>query len=92
MGLLQALVALAERAACDVRSCLNTLQFLAKQGKRVRTTDITSLNMGQKDLGKGAFSIWNQLLSTKVGIFKHLFLARAQPLDCLCRIARVARV
>ena len=65
---LQALIALAERAAFDVRSCLNTLQFLAKQGRKVRTADITSLNMGQKDMSKGAFGIWTQLLTSRVGV------------------------
>lgn len=63
---MQALVALAERADCDVRSCLNTLQFLAKRGGRIKTADITSLNMGQKDMTKGAFAVWTQLFSTKV--------------------------
>ncbi len=58
-------MALAERAACDVRSCLNTLQFLARQGTRVRTQDITSLNMGQKDISTGAFTVWSRLLSSK---------------------------
>lgn len=62
----QALVALADRAACDVRSCLNTLQFLAKQGRRVRAQDVTALNMGQKDLSTGAFAVWNRLLTSKV--------------------------
>lgn len=68
VAVVQALVALAERAACDVRSCLNTLQFLAKQGRRIRSADITGLNMGQKDLGSSAFSVWHRLLSSKVTI------------------------
>lgn len=65
----QAVIALAEKAAFDVRSCLNTLQFLAKQGRKIRTADITSLNMGQKDLSKGAFGVWTQLLSSKVTLY-----------------------
>ena len=57
---------LCERTECDVRSCLNTLQFLARRGTRIRVADITGLNVGQKDMTKGAFSIWTELLSTKV--------------------------
>ena len=63
----QALVVLCERTECDVRSCLNTLQFLARRGTRIRVADIKGLNVGQKDMTKGAFSIWTELLSTKVG-------------------------
>ena len=50
-----------------MRSCLNTLQFLARRGTRIRVADIKGLNVGQKDMTKGAFSIWTELLSTKVG-------------------------
>ena len=63
---LQALVALAERADCDVRSCLNTLQFLAKRGQRIKVGDVMTLNMGQKDMTKGAFAVWTQLFCTAV--------------------------
>ena len=62
----QALVLLCERTECDVRSCLNTLQFLARRGRRIRVAEIAQLSIGQKDLTKGAFDVWTQLLSTKV--------------------------
>ena len=31
---------LAERTECDVRSCLNTLQFLARKQRTVRAADV----------------------------------------------------
>lgn len=62
----QALVQLAERSECDMRCCLNTLQFLARAGRRIRPADVTGLNIGLKDMTKGAFAVWNQLLSTRV--------------------------
>ena len=68
---------LCERTECDVRSCLNTLQFLARRGTRIRVPDITGLNVGQKDMTKGAFSIWTELLSTKVGA------GPIPPVDCV---------
>lgn len=57
---------LAERAECDVRSCLNTLQFLAKRQRLVRQRDVAGLNLGQKDMTKGAFQVWGELLQKKV--------------------------
>lgn len=65
VGVGQALLTLAEKAECDVRSCLNTLQFLAKRGGRITVSTINDLNVGQKDTTKGAFVVWKQLLSSR---------------------------
>jgi len=62
---------LAERAECDVRSCMNTLQFLAKRQRLVRHRDVTGLGMGQKDMTKGAFQVWGELLQIKVRHIEH---------------------
>lgn len=56
---------LAERAECDVRSCLNTLQFIAKRQRIVRQTDLVGLGLGQKDMTKGAFQVWGEVLQKK---------------------------
>ena len=56
---------LAERAECDIRSCLNTLQFLSKKQRIVRQMDLTGLGVGQKDMTKGAFQVWGELLQQK---------------------------
>lgn len=63
---LQALMRLCEQTECDVRSCLNTLQFLARKGRPIKVADLNGLSIGQKDISKGAFSIWQDLLQIKV--------------------------
>ncbi len=50
-----------------MRACLNTLQFLARQLRPITTADIHRLQVGQKDVSKGAFAIWQELLVSKVG-------------------------
>lgn len=62
----QALQRLAEITDCDVRSCINTMQFLAKQGRRIVLSDVLKLNIGQKDARAHAFDVWTRLLSSKV--------------------------
>lgn len=65
-GCLQALTRLCEQTECDVRSCLNTLQFLARKGRPIKVADLAGLSIGQKDINKGAFTIWQDLLQIKV--------------------------
>ena len=65
-GCLQALTRLCEQTECDVRSCLNTLQFLARKGRPIKVADLAGLSIGQKDISKGAFAIWQDLLQIKV--------------------------
>ena len=65
---MQALARLCELTECDVRSCLNTLQFLARKGRPIKVADLTGLHVGQKDISKGAFTIWQDLLQDKVGL------------------------
>ncbi|XP_047143449.1 chromosome transmission fidelity protein 18 homolog isoform X1 [Hydra vulgaris] len=43
---------LCERAENDIRSCLNTLQFIRQKSKEVKPEDISSMTIGQKDLTK----------------------------------------
>lgn len=62
----QALAALAEGAQADVRACLNALQFLARRCSRVRVADVEREAGGHKDLTRSAFSLWQQLLSSRV--------------------------
>lgn len=65
-GCMQALTRLCEQTECDVRSCLNTLQFLARKGRPIKLADLAGLSIGQKDISKGAFAIWQDLLQIKV--------------------------
>ncbi|KAJ8035506.1 Chromosome transmission fidelity protein 18-like [Holothuria leucospilota] len=55
------LMALASKADNDIRSCLNTLQFLHRQGRSVNLSMIHSLNVGQKDQHKGLFVTWQEI-------------------------------
>lgn len=64
---------LAEKTDCDIRSCLNTLQFLAKRQTMVRHSDLEGLSVGQKDMTKGAFHVWGELFQNKKPV------ARARP-------------
>ncbi|KAL4457647.1 hypothetical protein ABPG75_012512 [Micractinium tetrahymenae] len=56
---------LVERTDCDIRSCLNTLQFLSKRQAAVRQADLQGLRVGQKDMTKGAFQVWTELLQKR---------------------------
>ncbi len=42
------------------------LQFLAKKQSSVRQADLQGLRVGQKDMTKGAFAMWTELLQKKV--------------------------
>jgi hypothetical protein len=42
------------------------LQFLARRQSAVRVSDLAGVTMGQKDMSKGAFAVWTDLLQTKV--------------------------
>lgn len=57
----RALSVLSTNADGDIRSCLNTLQFLHRQGKSVTTTDVAGLGVGQKDLTRGVFDAWTAI-------------------------------
>lgn len=56
-----ALIALCEKAENDIRSCLSTLQFVDKQNKTLKVSDVKHLNVGQKDIQKSLFSIWQSI-------------------------------
>eukprot|EP00889_Picochlorum_renovo_P000152 jgi/Picre1/27182/NNA_000151.t1 len=59
--------ALIEKTECDIRSCLNTMQFIGKKQKMLRLSDISSVGSGQKDITIGAFRLWKDLLHQKKG-------------------------
>ena len=63
---LQVLITLCDKTEQDLRSCLNTLQFLSKRKKLICSTDLTGLQCGQKDISKSAFQMWQQLFLDKV--------------------------
>ncbi|GAB4851908.1 hypothetical protein Ancab_031307 [Ancistrocladus abbreviatus] len=59
------LTALAECAECDIRSCLNTLQFLNKSKESLNALDVSSQIIGQKDATRNAFDIWKEIFQKR---------------------------
>ncbi|KAL2507137.1 P-loop containing nucleoside triphosphate hydrolase superfamily protein [Forsythia ovata] len=62
-----ALTALAEHTECDIRSCLNTLQFLNKKKETLNVLEISSQVVGRKDSSKSAFDIWKEIFQKRKG-------------------------
>lgn len=63
----QALTTLCERTEHDVRSCLNTLQFLSKRTRSIRSSHVSGVQCAQKDMVKSAFGVWQDLFTDKAG-------------------------
>ncbi|XP_034150057.1 LOW QUALITY PROTEIN: chromosome transmission fidelity protein 18 homolog [Esox lucius] len=56
------LMALCEKTDNDIRSCINTLQFLHSRGKRqLDILSVQSMRIGQKDQNKGLFNLWQEI-------------------------------
>ncbi|XP_044047514.1 chromosome transmission fidelity protein 18 homolog [Siniperca chuatsi] len=56
------LMSLCEKTDNDIRSCINTLQFLHGRGhKQVDTKTIQCVSVGQKDQNKGLFHLWQEI-------------------------------
>uniref|UniRef100_A0A667XDY8 Chromosome transmission fidelity protein 18 homolog n=1 Tax=Myripristis murdjan TaxID=586833 RepID=A0A667XDY8_9TELE len=56
------LMALCEKTDNDIRSCINTLQFLHGRGQRqVDAKMVQSVSVGQKDQNKGLFHLWQEI-------------------------------
>ncbi|XP_048129334.1 chromosome transmission fidelity protein 18 homolog isoform X3 [Rhodamnia argentea] len=60
-----ALTALAEYTECDIRSCLNTLQFLNKKKETLNVVDISSQVVGRKDVSRSIFDIWKEIFQKR---------------------------
>ncbi|XP_056618848.1 chromosome transmission fidelity protein 18 homolog [Triplophysa dalaica] len=56
------LMALCEKTDNDIRSCINTLQFLHGRGqKHLDQRSVSSMCVGLKDQNKGLFSVWQEI-------------------------------
>lgn len=55
------LIALCDKTRNDIRSCLNTLQFLSKRTDRITSKLIGELTIGHKDYEKSIFDIMNEI-------------------------------
>ncbi|KAK2187311.1 hypothetical protein NP493_170g04032 [Ridgeia piscesae] len=58
---LSTLLALCEKADNDIRSCLNTLQFIKGRSLSLTLQNVQSLNVGQKDVQKSLFFLWQNI-------------------------------
>ena len=58
---MDSLVALCDKTGNDIRSSMNTLQFLSKRGSKITAKMISQLNIGQKDQEKSLFTIMNEI-------------------------------
>ncbi|KAF5199465.1 Chromosome transmission fidelity protein 18-like protein [Thalictrum thalictroides] len=59
------LTVLAEYTECDIRSCLNTLQFLNKKNEKLNLLEIGSQVVGRKDVSRSAFDIWKEIFQKR---------------------------
>ncbi len=59
------MIALCDKTQNDIRSSLNTLQFLSKRTSRITAKIIKELNIGQKDMEKSIFTIMNEIFFKK---------------------------
>ncbi|CAI9740559.1 transmission fidelity 18 homolog [Octopus vulgaris] len=55
---MNALMALCEKTDNDIRSCLNTLQFVQRQKQEFNLRLVNSMHIGQKDVQRSLFSVW----------------------------------
>ncbi|EDV27858.1 uncharacterized protein TRIADDRAFT_53969 [Trichoplax adhaerens] len=60
-----ALSALCSKAENDIRSCINTLQFLQRQSNRFSTDMVHTIRIGQKDQKGSLFDLWKNIFRQK---------------------------
>ncbi|XP_060063519.1 chromosome transmission fidelity protein 18 homolog [Ylistrum balloti] len=60
---MNSLLALCEKTDNDIRSCLNTLQFVQRHCKELSVRLIQTMNVGQKDSQRSLFSVWNDIFT-----------------------------
>ncbi|KAI8369318.1 P-loop containing nucleoside triphosphate hydrolase protein [Radiomyces spectabilis] len=60
---LRTLSSLGESTDGDVRSCLNTLQFIRGKSDVFTRDMLEQAGVGRKDMGKSLFSVWEELFS-----------------------------
>lgn len=56
-----AMMALSEKTSNDIRACLSVLHFFKVQNKPVTMSEVGRASIGQKDMQKGLFSVWQSI-------------------------------
>ncbi|KAI9484496.1 hypothetical protein BDB00DRAFT_792827 [Zychaea mexicana] len=64
---LRALSLLAEITDGDIRSCLNTLQFIRGKSSVFTREMLEEAGLGRKDMGKSLFSVWEEIFTAESG-------------------------
>ncbi|KAG2224906.1 hypothetical protein INT45_010855 [Circinella minor] len=64
---LRALCLLAEMTDGDIRSCLNTLQFIRGKSSVFTREMLEDAGLGRKDMGKSLFSVWDEIFNASSG-------------------------
>ncbi|XP_063790933.1 chromosome transmission fidelity protein 18 homolog [Pseudophryne corroboree] len=68
-----ALMALCEKTENDIRSCINTLQFLHGRGKKeLNMRTVQTMKIGLKDQNKGLFTVWQEIFQLPKVQRKHV--------------------
>ena len=57
------LMNLCELAANDIRSCINTLEFIKNKSEVVSTLTIKAAGVGRKNVKKGLYEIWSSIFT-----------------------------
>ncbi|KRT81397.1 AAA protein, partial [Oryctes borbonicus] len=56
-----ALLALADKSHEDIRTCLSFLHIFKSQNKGITLSDVIKSNIGEKDIQKGLFAVWEDI-------------------------------
>ncbi|KAG2212269.1 hypothetical protein INT47_001628, partial [Mucor saturninus] len=67
---LRTLSMLAETTDGDIRSCMNTLQYIKGKSSTFTRDMLASSGAGSKDMGKSIFSVWEDIFSAPNARFK----------------------
>ena len=75
-----AMLALCEKTQNDIRSCLSLLHYFKSQNRPVRLGDVHQSSVGQKDMQKGLFTVWQEIFQIQkskglVNVFNDIFVS-----------------
>ncbi|KAG4081820.1 hypothetical protein H8356DRAFT_1756084 [Neocallimastix lanati (nom. inval.)] len=60
---IRTLLALCELTECDIRNCINTLQFINSKNEELTLETLSHVSIGHKDLNKSLFNIWENIFT-----------------------------
>lgn len=57
------MIALSEKTENDIRTCLSILHFFKSQNTSLSLSDVYDTSIGEKDMYKGLFAVWNDIFT-----------------------------